>query len=324
MNYFEKRALDVEELSFLTSEKYKKKLKKIYKDSQKQLESYISDFYANYADKDGKITFQEAKKMLSPLELQEFKRGLIEKYNVDINKRAKISRWESLLGQVKYEQENMFKQQISLFNGAVEEIYKTSYYQSVYTVQSGTGLKFGFAHLDTKTIEKIMSYKIGDEPFSKNIWGNARKKLFADVQKRLSIGIATGQGNREVARAIAEKYNVSLSNANRLIRTEANFYHGQASLDAYNECDTEYYIFIATLDGRTSKECRALDGEVFRLKDAVIGVNYNPLHPNCRSTTGIHFPDISDYKNRVMRDKNGKSVDGDYMTYSEWEKENGI
>lgn len=314
----------MEEQSFLSSEAHKKKLKKIYRDSQKQLEKYISDFYTKYADKDGKVTFQEAKKMLSPLELQDFKDELLNKYDVDVNNRVKISRWESLLGQVKYEQENMFKQQISLFESALEEVYKNTYYNSIYTIQSGVGISFNFSKVDTKTIEKIMSYKIGDEPFSKRIWGKHRKKLFADVQKSLSISLATGTGNREVARDIAERYNVSLSNANRLIRTESNFYHGQATLDAYDECDGDWYIIIATLDNRTSKQCRELDGKVFQTKDAIVGVNYNPLHPNCRTTTGIHFPDISDYKNRVMRDKNGKSVNGDYMTYSEWEKENGI
>ena len=45
------------------------------------------------------------------------------------------------------------------------------------------------------------------------------------------------------------------------------------------------YRFIATIDDRTSKICRALNGKVFDLKDRQIGVNCPFMHPFCRSVT---------------------------------------
>jgi SPP1 gp7 family putative phage head morphogenesis protein len=46
----------------------------------------------------------------------------------------------------------------------------------------------------------------------------------------------------------------------------------------------EKYEFLAAIDSRTSKLCRNQDGKVYKLKSAVVGKNYPPLHPNCRST----------------------------------------
>ena len=60
-------------------------------------------------------------------------------------------------------------------------------------------------------------------------------------------------------------------------------------LSAYEECGAEQYEFVAVLDLRTSEICRSLDGKVFYTKDAQQGVNMNPMHPFCRSTTIIHL-----------------------------------
>ena len=47
---------------------------------------------------------------------------------------------------------------------------------------------------------------------------------------------------------------------------------------AYDELDIDKYKILATLDKRTSEICQKLDGEVFNVKDAVIGVNMPPFH----------------------------------------------
>ena len=52
----------------------------------------------------------------------------------------------------------------------------------------------------------------------------------------------------------------------------------QASQKAYDELDIDKYKILATLDKRTSEICQKLDGEVFNVKDAVIGVNMPPFH----------------------------------------------
>lgn len=119
---------------------------------------------------------------------------------------------------------------------------------------------------------------------------------------------------------ISTRLNVSAAHARRLVRTETAYVYEQASLKAYQECGIEMYEFLATLDHKTSKPCKELDGKRFYIKDAVPGKNYPPMHPNCRSTTVAAFEDDKVTK-RLAKDRNGKyyEVPSD-MTYPEWKK----
>ena len=95
----------------------------------------------------------------------------------------------------------------------------------------------------------------------------------------------------------------------------------QASQKAYDELDVDKYKILATLDKRTSKICQDLDGEVFNVKDAIVGVNMPPFHwhPYCRTTTIPYIQD--DYSTRFARDSKGKRIEvSSSMTYEEWAK----
>lgn len=74
------------------------------------------------------------------------------------------------------------------------------------------------------------------------------------------------------------------SHTRRLIRTESTRVHCQAKIRALQEKGYTKYRYVAVLDKRTSKMCRAMNGKEFYLWEAVPGVNLPPLHPWCRST----------------------------------------
>lgn len=44
--------------------------------------------------------------------------------------------------------------------------------------------------------------------------------------------------------------------------------------------DAEYILHI--LDSRACSACKAINGHRYKIKDIVVGVNFPPLHPNCR------------------------------------------
>jgi NAD+--asparagine ADP-ribosyltransferase len=98
-------------------------------------------------------------------------------------------------------------------------------------------------------------------------------------------------------------------------------------MESYKEAEIDQYIFVATLDLRTSKICRKYDGKVFKVKDAVPGKNMPALHPYCRSTTRAYFgPDILKGIQRRARDPvTGKTylVPAD-MTYEQWYEEHVV
>lgn len=81
------------------------------------------------------------------------------------------------------------------------------------------------------------------------------------------------------------------------------------------------YKYLAELDKHTSEICQELDGQVFLLEEAEVGINYPPMHPNCRSTVIGYFDD--DTSDRFARDFEGKSYYvPSNMSYEKWHKAN--
>ena len=64
------------------------------------------------------------------------------------------------------------------------------------------------------------------------------------------------------------------------------FIVGHTVVQAFMDAGVKAYRFIATIDDRTTDECRALHGKVFRMEELKLGINappvYPPPHP-CRS-----------------------------------------
>lgn len=64
------------------------------------------------------------------------------------------------------------------------------------------------------------------------------------------------------------------------------FIVGHTVVQAFMDAGVKAYRFIATIDDRTTSECRALHGKVFRMEELKLGINappvYPPPHP-CRS-----------------------------------------
>lgn len=84
----------------------------------------------------------------------------------------------------------------------------------------------------------------------------------------------------------------------------------------------KYYRFVATLDKRTSPQCRAHDGKVYGVDDYSPGSTAPPLHPHCRSTVvGCLSKDSKAKGKRAARDKGGNYIRVPAsMTYADYEK----
>jgi len=126
-----------------------------------------------------------------------------------------------------------------------------------------------------------------------------------------------------MTKQLSKRTDVAYSRAKTLVRTETSEIHNKATLDAYREMEVEKYEFVAVLDSSTTHICQELDLEQFPVSEAEVGVNYPPMHYNCRSTTVEVLPDwlneIAGDEERSARDDSGKTykVHGD-MAYDEW------
>lgn len=162
------------------------------------------------------------------------------------------------------------------------------------------------------------------ENYSGRIWNNTRR-LADRVKQEMLLEFITGKRQEEAAREIAKTFQTGASNARRLIRTESNYVNGQMQLAAYEECGADMYEFVAVLDLRTSEICQSLDGKKFKVSEAKVGVNMNPMHPYCRSTTVISLEDddLDNLQRRARDPETGKNKKVPASTnYMEWYNKN--
>jgi SPP1 gp7 family putative phage head morphogenesis protein len=311
----------------IQNEEYDKAMSRIRKETE--------TWYARLA-KNNDVSMAEARKLLTANELKEFHWDVQEyiqrgrenavdqrwiKQLENASAKVHITRLEELETKLRQETELLAARRVKGTSSVMADIYKDGYYKGIYEIQRGNGKGLPFARLDIKQMDKVLAkpWAPDGRNFSTRIWED-RDKLYAELQKVLTQDLIRGEAAEKVISDFAARMGVSKSVAERLVLTEAAYFSGQSRIDGYKETGITHYKFVATLDRRTSKICRDLDGEILLLDEAQAGVNYPPLHAYCRSTTTPHFEDSSESGKRAARnDEDGKTyyVPGD-MTYKDW------
>lgn len=101
--------------------------------------------------------------------------------------------------------------------------------------------------------------------------GHNIKDLQKKIAGEISRGIAGGQMYTEITRNIAGYARIPKNNAMRITRTEANRIQNKASMDACNKAKSKGADVVkqwdATLDKRTRKRHRHVDGEIRELDE---------------------------------------------------------
>lgn len=322
--YWNKRANERLVESEKTSEEYRRQIRKLYDTAQKEILRQLKKIYADYWTKEGGFDKQKLKLMTSSGDMQKFiaklkKAGLYE--GIPANYLGRINRLEFLNAQMWYETHKAGLEQDRILTNANRKIYEDSYYKSAYDISRGIGETPSFATLDAKTIDRILETKFDEMNYSDRVWGNS-DILATQLKSKLAEAIANGQSIQKTARDFRERFGVSNYYAERLVRTETNFFHNSAEIDSYKSMGFEYFEFLATLDSRTSDMCAEMDGKKFRISDRVPGYNIPPLHPNCRSTIVPCFKDFKPDETRLARNpETGRSIKVYGMTYEDWKTE---
>lgn len=196
---------------------------------------------------------------------------------------ARIQRFQELQQEIDVLMKNQYHLEKERSTRHYADLASESYYKSIYDIQKHTGLAFSFAKLSPKKIDRLLKSKWSGVNYSARIWNNT-DKLAKDLKEELLLNLITGRSDREVAEIISNKFGAGAMEARRLVRTESNFIAGEMEAQSYEECDLECYLFVATLDRKTSKICQRMDGKKFKVKDRQPGKNCHPMHPWCRST----------------------------------------
>lgn len=140
-----------------------------------------------------------------------------------------------------------------------------------------------------------------------------------EVEKEIRISIAQGRTLRDTVGAVIGTKSASYRdgalerarrNTESIVRTATQHVSQQGRHATWVANDVERWRFVATLDGRTSTQCRSLDQKTFAVGEGPVP----PLHIRCRSTTIADLPDEG-----ATRSSEDGYVAGD-LTYYAWLK----
>lgn len=202
----------------------------------------------------------------------------------------------------------------------ITDIIRSSYYREIYELQLRAGISFPFTKVTTEYIARLTRQDWAGDNYVNRLFHNTRN--FAETLKTEIIkGAITGKTEWEIMKALQEKAMMSESKMRRIVRTETVYFYTQADMKARKECGIKKYMFLATLDKRTSAICRSLDGNIYYVDKQKPGYNCPPMHPWCRSTTlSIISKDWIKKQTRSALDiRSGKKVKVPLsMTYGQW------
>lgn len=343
-DYWEQRAIKDKKFATNKTEEYiNSRLTKAYSKVSKELEEEISELYKKL-DKSRALLSQSKEKLLTSSEASEIKEllKLLEKEKAKLLEAAELP--EEIVKNIeeniklieeslKLKSTNGYITHLELMNERINSLalsvanenqinmygflssqYKDNYFRGVFRVQQGIGFGKDFISPNPKVVQGIIMKKFAGSSFSKRIWKDANK-LATTLKDTLTNGLIRGESIDQMTKRLLTRIDASKSHARTLIRTESARIYEEATKESYKECGIEKYIFLATLDRKTSLICQELDMKSFPLDKAKAGENYPPMHPNCRSTT---MADTKPLK-RLARGSDGKNytVDGN-LSYKEW------
>ena len=120
--------------------------------------------------------------------------------------------------------------------------------------------------------------------WSQRIWDNIGR-LQDTLNEGLIDCVVTGKKPSQLKKQLQERFGVSYTRADTLIKTEMAHIQTQAAKQRYEDYGLTEYEILGNDDdtcGNHGVDCHALDGKRFLYAEMVVGKNAPPFHPNCK------------------------------------------
>jgi len=332
-SYWEKRMEELEQHWYDKGRQtIEQELTSLYEDALEGIQDDIAVLYGRFA-KDNNLSIGDAMALLQGREYRKWRKS-IEEYVKEINEtgdkglerelntlamRSRITRLDKLYAEVLMALDALGRKADKAMTAYLTDVYQDGYYHSLFEIGKKRGLEGSVSRISKEDAEKVVRTPWSGENYSKRLWNNT-EKLGKTIRDVVSSGVHRGLSVQKLSKMVEERMNVGHTQAVRLVRTEMNFSLNHAILDGIKASGMKYYRFVATLDRRTSAQCRSHDGHVYKVEDYSPGTNAPPLHPHCRSTiVGSLKGDSAPKGSRAARDAENKyiRVPAD-MTYADW------
>lgn len=218
-------------------------------------------------------------------------------------------------------------------------VYDNGFYGSAYSMAAqGVPVAFG---VDQKQLAAAINVKIDDYKFSDRIRDNV-DNLKRATKTEITRGIANGSTYAEIARNIALHTDESIRRAQTITRTEAHRVQNTAREDAMHEAKKRgadiVKMWDSTLDGKTRRTHRKLDGQIRELDEPFEVDGHKAMRPggfgrpeediNCRCQVLERARWALQGKRRKLDNEHQFNDDGtlnyistDGKRYKEWKEE---
>lgn len=226
-----------------------KQLKKYYGKAMKRV---IADFESTY---DKLLTTQEAGKQPTPADLY------------------KLDKYWQMQAQLKYELQKLGDKQVS----ALSKIFETQFFDIYYSIAIPGKKAFSTINKEG-ALQMINSIWCADgKSFSQRVWDNI-ESLVETLNDNLIHCVITGKKTTELKKLLQDRFSVSYSRADAVVRTEMSHIQNQAAQKRYEDYGIQEFEVWVDEDERTCPICAKHEGEKYFINDRMPV----PFHPRCR------------------------------------------
>ena len=136
-----------------------------------------------------------------------------------------------------------------------------------------------FNTLDIEGVNQMVNsvWCADGKSWSARVWENT-EKLAETLNEELIHIVASGKGAKDLKQLLQERFNVSYSQADMLVRTELAHIQTEAAKKRYEDYGIQYVQIWADKDERQCEVCGKLHKKVYPVGAAVP----IPAHPRCR------------------------------------------
>lgn len=257
MSYWAKRqALAQDKLTHKNVKKVEKQLRKYYQSSMKEVLGQFEKTYNKLLSSMGEG------KTPTPADLY------------------KLDKYWQLQGQLRKALQALGDKQFALLSKEFEVNFFEVYYS--FAIPGSTAFSTISEEAARQMINEI--WCADGKSWSARIWENT-----ARLQETLNEGliecVVIGKKPTELIQTLQERFRVSYSRADTLVRTEMAHIQTQAAKQRYQDYGLTEYEILGNDDdscGGGKVDCHELNGKKFKYSEMVVGKNAPPFHPNCK------------------------------------------
>ena len=238
-------------ISSMTEAKINKKLDKYYMSVMKQV---IADFEATY------------NALLAQLDKGE---------QPTVAKLYSLDKYWQMQARLRVLCEQLGNKQVALLSKEFEDEW-----ESIYKAAAMPSAE-EFTQVSESMAQQMVasSWTADGKVFSTRVWNNI-EQLISTLDEELISVVVAGRSTNDLRKKLMERFSVSRSKANTLIRTEVCHIQTASAEKRYKDAGLEEYIYLGREEHELNCDCKEHHGKTFRFDDPK--APRPPRHPNCR------------------------------------------